>query len=281
VQISNRYILILGIIFSIILVPLFYWTSGILRILFSILFILFIPGYSLISTLFPKHSDMRVSSRIALSFGTSIAIVSSIGLLLHFISILGLNYVSILFSVLFFILVFSFAAIVRDLMLPIPKRISLKLNISLPKWLNLHGFDKALYIASVLAILILIITFSYVVLSPAAGEKYSEFYVLDSQGKTDDYPDQIKSGKSSSVMIGVVNHEEEPTDYLVKIDINDQKVSEIHVGKLSNDEKWEKLIEIVPPQIGNGQKMEFWLYKNGEPQPYNENALHLFIDVLP
>jgi uncharacterized membrane protein len=224
---------------------------------------------------------MKVSSRIALSFGTSIAIVSSIGLLLHFIPILGLSYISILFSVFVFILIFSFTAIIRDYRLPIHERISYKLNINLSGWSRLRSFDKGLYVVSTLSILILIITFSYLSLSPVAGEKYSEFYILDTQGKTTDYPYQIKLGDSSSTLIGIVNREEELTDYRVEIDISSQKVAEIYTGKLNNNEKWEKLIEVVPQHSGNNQKIEFWLFKEGEAQPYNKNALHLFIDVVP
>jgi uncharacterized membrane protein len=281
-RIRNRYILIFSIVFSIVLVPLFYWTSGIPRIFSALLFILFIPGYSLMSTLFPKHDDMIVSSRIALSFGTSIALVAIIGLLLHFIPSIGLNYISILFSVLISILVFSFAAIIRDYRLPTYKRISFKLNINLPRWQGLIGVDKGLYIVSSLAILVFIITFSYVVLSPPSGEKYSEFYVLDSQGKTDDYTHQINLGESSSMIIGIVNHEEEKTNYRIEIDIGRQKISEIQTGKLNDGEKWEKLIEVVPQQSGNSQKIELWLFKNNEEdKTYNKNSLHLFIDVLP
>jgi uncharacterized membrane protein len=281
VRIHNRYILILGVVLLIVLVPLFYWTSGIPRISITLLFILFIPGYSLISTFFPKHGDMKVSSRIALSFGTSIVIVASTGLLLHFIPILGLSYISILFSVFVLIFIFSVTAIIRDYRVPIHERISYKLSINLPGWSSLHSFDKGLYVVSALTILILIITFSYLALSPVAGERYSEFYILDSQGKTADYPDQIKLGDSSSILIGVVNHEEEQTDYCVEIYISTQKVAEIHTGKLNNSEKWEKLIEVIPQYSGNNQKMEFWLFKNGEAQPYNNNSLHLFINVLP
>jgi uncharacterized membrane protein len=54
------------------------------RIILGLPLVLFLPGYVLIATLFPRKGDLNVIERIALSFGLSIAITPLLGL--------GLNY---------------------------------------------------------------------------------------------------------------------------------------------------------------------------------------------
>jgi len=55
-----------------------------IRIILGLPLVLFLPGYSLIATLFPRKDDLDGIERIALSFGLSIAITPLLGL--------GLNY---------------------------------------------------------------------------------------------------------------------------------------------------------------------------------------------
>ncbi len=52
------------------------------RILFGLPVVLFLPGYSLITALFPGKDDLDGIERIALSFGLSIAITPLLGLAL-------------------------------------------------------------------------------------------------------------------------------------------------------------------------------------------------------
>jgi len=54
------------------------------RIILGLPLVLFLPGYALIATLFPRKDDLDVIERVALSFGLSIAITPLLGL--------GLNY---------------------------------------------------------------------------------------------------------------------------------------------------------------------------------------------
>ncbi len=46
---------------------------------------------------------------------------------------------------------------------------------------------------------------------------------------------------------------------------------------LDHDEKWENEVGFVLQVVGDDQKVEFILYKNGEEEPYS--SLHLWIDV--
>ena len=72
------------IICSLLLVPLALFTSGGFRIVLSLAFVLFFPGYTLIAALFPAKGRLDGIERVALSFGLSLAVVPLIGLALNF-----------------------------------------------------------------------------------------------------------------------------------------------------------------------------------------------------
>ena len=54
------------------------------RYLFGSLFVLYLPGASLIELLYPKPSDLSQLERLALSIGLSLALVPLVGLLLNY-----------------------------------------------------------------------------------------------------------------------------------------------------------------------------------------------------
>jgi len=55
-----------------------------IRIILGLPLVLFLPGYSLIASLFPRKDELDGIERIALSFGLSIAIVPLLGLALNY-----------------------------------------------------------------------------------------------------------------------------------------------------------------------------------------------------
>ena len=55
-----------------------------IRIILGLPLVLFLSGYSLIATLFPRKDDLDAIERIALSFGLSIAITPLLGLALNY-----------------------------------------------------------------------------------------------------------------------------------------------------------------------------------------------------
>ena len=74
-------------------------------------------------------------------------------------------------------------------------------------------FDKALSISLVVAILAALGGIIYFAVTPQQNEKFTEFYILGSQGEAENYPEQVAPGANVDVIIGVVNHENQPTTY--------------------------------------------------------------------
>ncbi len=141
--------------------------------------------------------------------------------------------------------------------------------------------------------------------NPKNGEKYTEFYILGSDGQAKKYPVEFildnnyvnriiysdgtveSQTVKDTVILGIVNHEQKTLDYFLTISVNgepvriiyDNDISESISGlTLNNEEKWEKKVGFIPTAIGDNQKVEFILTAdNGETQYVN--SLHFWINV--
>ncbi len=278
-EIDNRKILIGVVIATLLLFPVVLFTSGALRIALSLPFILFFPGYALLSSLFPRRDSLSGTARIALGVGLSIAVTSLIGLILNYTPF-GIRLYPVLVLITLFILVTSGIAWYRQRRLPPEECFSVTLNISLPRWGKMGSLDKVLSVSLVVAILVSLGSLGYVIAIPKEGDKFSEFYILNIDGKAENYPEEITLGESAELIIGVVNHEYEAASYRIEVEINGNEVEQINAPRLAHEEKWERIVRFTPRSDGLNQKVSFWLYKNGATEPYLENPLHLFIDVI-
>jgi len=81
------------------------------------------------------------------------------------------------------------------------------------------------------------------------------------------------------LIIGIVNHEYQVLSYRIDIMIDGIENKEIATEELAHQEKWEKVVSFIPQSLGEGQKVELWLYKNAETEPCFEDPLHLYINV--
>ena len=96
-------------------VPLVYF-----RYSLGIIFILFLPGFTLVKALFPEKVPLKTSSenkdtieRVALSFAISLALVPMVGLILNYTP-WGIRLTPITLSLLGLTVVFATAAILRE-----------------------------------------------------------------------------------------------------------------------------------------------------------------------
>jgi len=88
-----------------------------IRHVLGLVMILWLPGYSLIKLLFPSYSFLKTSiddiERAALSIGTSLALVSIIGLILNYTP-WGINLTSIVFCLFLVTTLFATTGIWRQ-----------------------------------------------------------------------------------------------------------------------------------------------------------------------
>ncbi len=250
------------------------------RVVLGFLFILFLPGYSIIAALFPKKSDLDGIERVALSFGLSIAVTPLIGLLLNYTPF-GIRLTPLLLFLFIFTILMSFIAYIRRLYMHPHDRFNIRFkyhfNNMAGAFKQESGMNKFLTIILVISIVLAISMTAYAIAAPKQGEKFTEFYILGPNGKASNYPTNLTVEETGNVIIGVVNHEYAKTNYHMVIQLNGKTIKDENIT-LSNNEKWENTFAFNASKKGKNQELQFLLYK----LPDNNNvyrSLHLWINV--
>lgn len=284
------------VIASILVAVVLIFPNSPLRLPLGLLFVLFLPGYVIVSALFPKEKDLGMIERIALSFGLSIAVVPLVGLLLNYTP-WGIRLEPILVSLLILIVGVSALAYYRRINIPIKKRFGFTISIAFPKE-DLTFLDKALVVTIVILLIASCGTIYYMATTPKEGEKFTEFYILGPEGKAENYPATLSVGGNGTVIIGVVNHEYANVNYTVEIallpanntnvtsksEIKDWDRTSLEPNRayssnvsLNNEEKWEQRFTFNV-SLNGSYKLQFNLYKLPDSSsPYRE--LHLWLTV--
>jgi uncharacterized membrane protein len=247
--------------------------GNILRVVFGIPFLLFLPGYAIVSMLWPKK-DLGDLERIALSIGLSIATIIVIGFALNYTP-WGISLVPILVACFGVVIVTSFLASYMRMRIVGNERFIFKFQLKALK-LDFLKVDKITSILIAISIIIAGSVLVYVVLLPKQGDTYTEFYILDQNGTTSDYPKNLKKGENGSIKIGIVNHEGERTNYTVRINLINGTGAQNDTWNFSISidikEKYEQDFNFNITS-NDTYRLEFLLYRGLEIDPYLE--LHL------
>jgi uncharacterized membrane protein len=271
--------LLLVVVASVVAVPLaIFWGGNEASLVLGLVFALFSPGYSLVAALFPRRDDLDIARRLALGFGLSIVVVVLVGFLLNYTP-MGISLYNVLIWLLVFIMAASGVAYYRRHRLPEEERFEPRFNCSLAGFRGRqHLGDRLLLALLALVIIGAIGTLVYIGRPPAVEQTFTEFYMLGPEGKAADYPDVISLGEEASVTLGIINHEQETTDYYIRIVIGEQEVGEVGTITLSDGEKWQQRVGFVPVEVGEAQKVEFQLYRVYDSRAYH--TLDLWVDVV-
>jgi uncharacterized membrane protein len=123
----------LNLLTIILILVIILFPSRLLQIVLGTPFVLFFPGYVLMTVLFPKREGMSGIERIALSFGMSLVVVPLLGLILNSTS-WGITLESTLYAMASFLFITSFVALVRLKQVPVEERFSLELQMMVLRW---------------------------------------------------------------------------------------------------------------------------------------------------
>jgi len=246
----------------------------IFRIFLGLIFVLFLPGFSLSALLFPKRDDLESIERTALSFILSLAVTPLLGLILNFTPF-GIRLIPVLVILSVFTTSVSLVAWFRRMNLPAEERFRcpferLKFN------LGQNVLDKVLSIILIISIIGSAATLVYVAMKPRIGERFTEFYLLGPNGTSSNYPTDLNMGEDGNMIICIVNHEHKNTTYRLEVNFNGSLVHEERVFLIDN-EKWENSFIFQATKKGENQKLEFIIYKDQQIEAYR--TLHLWVSV--
>lgn len=269
------------VVIAVIFLP--YSSGSVLRQILSILIVIFNPGYAVTAALFPGKHDVSNIERITLAFGVSIAIVPLLAFILAYSSPLALgSTVGVLTLV---ITTCAIIGLLRRLSLGTEDRFTVEWSgfryatRLFPQELSQR--DRILSILLVVSLLLSMSVVVYAVITPVQSDRYTEFYILNSNGKAGDYPTQFSFSNGTPLRVGVVNHEGHSVTYDLVITQNESsQLKTLHSEQftVNDNDQWEKTILLRPGAGGVNTEFKFLLYEQGNNSiPYRET--HLFANV--
>lgn len=143
----------------------------------------------------------------------------------------------------------------------------------------MNAFNKILSGVLIAAIILCTGFIIYLSVTPAANDKFTEFYILNESGKASDYPFDVQAGQPVRVVLGVVNHEYRTADYKIQIRQNGAIIKSIIVGPLPDKQKWEEKVDFTVEGSGRSQP-EFYLFKDDGEEPHIKDPLTLKLNII-
>jgi len=275
-QVKNEFPVI--IVFSLLPAVLFVldW-NGPVRILFALPLVLFSPGYTLVSALFPKKKDLSGIERAALSLGLSIVIVPLLGLMLNYAP-WGIRPATIWGAVFFLTAVMSVLALQRRKRILPGERFSIYIDFKINKWRDLPVLNKVFSMALIATAVIF--TSSFYCLSDESKviDRFTQFYVLGPEGRTEGYPREIYRGQEEEVILGIFNHEYRTVNYRVEVRLDGHPKENPGSFIIEHGREWEGPVTFSASEPREKIKVEFLLFKEGGNEPCC--SLHLWVKVL-
>lgn len=275
IKIGNG-LLLINLLAILTIIVILFFPSPVLRIILGIPLLLFSPGYTLMTALFARQRRLDSIEWVALSLGTSIAVIVLIVLFLNYTP-WGINLETVLYSVVAFILIASLVSWFRQIRLPKEERANIEFHLRLPGW-GAHLKERILSVILILVILGSFGIMGYLIAAPKVWETFTEFYILGIEGEVSDYPERMTVGEEGEVTAGIINHERDTVTYQIEVRIGEVKNNEIGPIILEHEEQSEVSVSFTPQKIGENQRVDFWLLKNGKVDADLE-PLRFWIDV--
>lgn len=143
---------------------------------------------------------------------------------------------------------------------------------------DMHLLRRAAPFLLATAVLACLVLITFFALLPNPEDYYSEFYLLDKNGLAFNYPTVAAPGGTATVIIGVVNHEQNSLDYTVHATSGGAIIKSINTGVLQPGQQREGLMDIPGSEVKEG-RIEFYLYTGNNTQLHIKQPLVLRLEV--
>jgi uncharacterized membrane protein len=250
-----------------------------IRLVLGLIFILFVPGYTVQAALFPKKDDLGSVERAGISTGISLGFIPLIALILDRLP-WGLSLWPIFISEALTILIFSGIALVRRWCLPLNDCYLPGLSFHAATWWTKQNRivrQSVFFLA--LAMVIAFGSAAAIIFLPKPDERFTEFSILGPDKLAESYPREATAGQSLSTQVSI--HNLEGREVVYKVLVSDEKggIGHSEEIRLDNDATFTAPLSFTPQQIGDDVPVVFSLYREGVAQPYR--TLKLILKVKP
>ncbi len=260
----------------------------VVRIVLGVPFVIFFPGYALMSSLWPdKKQELDSLEKTGLSIGLSIAIVSLIGLGLNYTSF-GLELQPLLVVIFLFNTIFVVISLIRRKKTDKPYVFEIRIGNLL-----LNKQEKIMFFSMIILIFVISLLIIYAIFTPKPAVTFTAIYILDSKGGIHDYPKLLNENENATVIVGVHNREHKTMTYTIVAEINenatltyvdDWDTTFILTNStayalnitLKDGQTWEKEFNFTIAEKGH-YEVTWYILVNGEKTPY---SVRLNVDVV-
>lgn len=286
------------------------------RFLFGSVLLFVLPGYVLVAVIFPGNSADRYyqspggtvtfargitwQERLALSFGTSVALVPILALLVSFDE--AFSRTTVFLSLSLFVLVGVGVALVRRLRLPPQHRFAVPIG----QWLDDlrtfltagDGRDTLVNVALVTSVLLALGVVGYAVAVPQPRAEYTSVALVTEQDGdlvSSEYPTAMTQGQAYPLVLTVENHRRDRTQYTAVVEFQQvqQRNGQLVVlaqreltrmqTSLGPGQTWQRPHRITPPIAGNNHRIVYYVYRGDAPANTSlrtaDDYLYLWVNV--
>jgi uncharacterized membrane protein len=287
-----------------------------LRLLAGTLLLVALPGYAIVSALFPawrnapegdpEGDEVRVSTggllqRLALLLGAGLALIPVFALVLDGLGV-GLSAWPAAAALTAVVVAGLGVTVTRRGSLPAARRF----RFGAGRWIDdirrsfsPSGPALAVELLLVVAVIAATATLGGALAFPVDGESYSSFALRteapDGSLIAGEFPDELTAGENGSFVATVENHENAPVDYTVVVQLQRVQVGpdgprtvewrELSRAErtLAPGEQWRHDHTIRPGTTGEGMRLTYLLYQGDVPStPRRDNAdrsLYVWVDI--
>lgn len=176
------------------------------------------------------------------------------------------------------------------------KRLAFAIDLPSAKWKSYSLKDKVLTVVLGASIIIAAAFLVTIFVITREGDRFTEFYILNKDGRADHYPSLLNTSEQGRVIIGIANHELTGLNYTVQVllitvrfvynqttGLNDTlEISNLTLSnfsiQLEDGAKSERPFDFSISNMGN-YKLSFLLFRNlDERNAYR--SVYLFVTVV-
>jgi len=286
-------------------------TSTLVQTLVSLPILLFLPGYFVLAVLFPAETydqsttidteGVDTFERLVLSYGTSLALLTMIALLIPLLP-LTLTTETLLSGVVVVVVVCTPLAIARRIAVSESQRYEPIRNPSVTETLStFNQGDRQMRVLNVVLALSVVAGLGItvgVILAPLEPNPYTEVSLLTENSQdeleADGYPDSL-DGPHEPLVLKIANEEGQATDYTVVVELQQVETGESSTVVLQREKlrqmstrigagkTWTRRHTLEPEMTGEDLRLVYYVYIGDAPdEPSLDTAyrsVHLWVDV--